>query len=392
MATVREKPNGTFEFRITRKGLLPKPLYWTVYPDEYESALLRAKEIEAMLDKGIVPTELAERDDKRARQDLVGAVIRDYMLTQTITLDDQRQLNTLLDEPFTKLPLASLNGEWADSWVTKMKREWNLAPSTIRKYVGALARCLDWYIRKRPDDLKANPLRMLPKRYATYNDTDTALAVQNGGVAKDDIARDRRLEMAEETEVRRILAGGKPHKRERAFELQYQAALEFLFDLALESGMRLREMATLDVDQVQIDKRTIFLDKTKNGDKRQVPMSSVALTALARYQAHVQQSTRGMAGFSFDNGRLFPWWNGSASRADLEKMTSKLSGLFGRVFDAAGCGDIHFHDLRHEATSRLYERTNLSDLEISKITGHKDIRMLSRYANLRGSNLAERLW
>jgi integrase len=52
---------------------------------------------------------------------------------------------------------------------------------------------------------------------------------------------------------------------------------------------------------------------------------------------------------------------------------------------------LRFHDLRHEATSRLYERTTLTDLQIAKITGHKTISMLARYANLRGSELALKL-
>jgi integrase len=76
----------------------------------------------------------------------------------------------------------------------------------------------------------------------------------------------------------------------------------------------------------------------------------------------------------------------------LRKTTSLLSQQFGRVFDAAGCEDLRFHDLRHEATSRLFERTTLSDLEISRITGHKDPRVLRRYSNLRGSDLAAKLW
>ncbi|MGS0893435.1 hypothetical protein ACVBGC_12960 [Burkholderia stagnalis] len=48
--------------------------------------------------------------------------------------------------------------------------------------------------------------------------------------------------------------------------------------------------------------------------------------------------------------------------------------------------------MRHEATSRLYERTTLSDIQIAKITGHTDPKVLMRYANLRGSDLAARLW
>lgn len=41
---------------------------------------------------------------------------------------------------------------------------------------------------------------------------------------------------------------------------------------------------------------------------------------------------------------------------------------------------------------RLYEKTNLSDVQIARITGHKDLRMLRRYASLRGSDLAAALW
>jgi integrase len=57
-----------------------------------------------------------------------------------------------------------------------------------------------------------------------------------------------------------------------------------------------------------------------------------------------------------------------------------------------GCDDLRFHDLRHEAVCRLYERTRLGDVQIARITGHKDLRMLKRYSNLRGSDLAEMLW
>ena len=148
---------------------------------------------------------------------------------------------------------------------------------------------------------------------------------------------------------------------------------------AIETAMRLREMYTLSYSQVSTKDRTIYLDKTKNGDKRQVPLSSVALVALENYGLRKK-------------GHLFPWWDGDANSEVLKKTTGRLSRQFARIFDAAGCQDMRFHDLRHEATSRLYERTDLSDLEIAKITGHKDPKMLMRYANLRGSNLAGRLW
>ncbi len=85
-----------------------------------------------------------------------------------------------------------------------------------------------------------------------------------------------------------------------------------------------------------------------------------------------------------------PWWNGEAN--DLDATSDYLSKLFIDIFSQAGAQGLKFHDLRHEATSRLFERTQLSDTQIMKITGHKSQRMLMRYANLRASDLSKALW
>ena len=66
----------------------------------------------------------------------------------------------------------------------------------------------------------------------------------------------------------------------------------------------------------------------------------------------------------------------------------KISEGFG---DAARRAGLRFHDLRHEATSRLFENTPLDDIEIAKITGHRTMQMLARYTHLRARNLVERL-
>lgn len=154
--------------------------------------------------------------------------------------------------------------------------------------------------------------------------------------------------------------------------------------------MRLREIYTLESRQVDLRRRTVFVDVTENGSKRQVPLSGRALEVIKRCQEQVASGERGMAGFKPQAGLLFQWWD--ARPESLNRTTTMLSHQFARAFAAAGCEDLRFHDPRHEATSRIYERTTLSDLQIAKITGHEDLKMLSRYANLRGSDLAERLW
>ena len=158
------------------------------------------------------------------------------------------------------------------------------------------------------------------------------------------------------------------------------------FILALETAMRMRECYTLDIGQVSLDKKTIHLDRSKNGDSREVPMSSTAVALVRKYIDRQGKAIRQR------EGRLFPLWNGDRSVLALDATTVAVSTLYAAVFRAAGVAGFHFHDLRHEATCRLYERTTLSDLLIARITGHRDLRMLKRYASLRGSELAARLW
>ena len=154
-----------------------------------------------------------------------------------------------------------------------------------------------------------------------------------------------------------------------------------LFDMALETAMRMREMYTLTVDQISLEKETIFLEKTKNGSKRQVPMSSVLKKLLVEHLPSLQDH------------RVFPWWDGETlTTRYLDNLSSKISQRFARRFEAAGCDDLHFHDLRHEATSRLFERTNLSGEAIMKITWHRSHAMVMRYLSLRASELAASLW
>ena len=69
---------------------------------------------------------------------------------------------------------------------------------------------------------------------------------------------------------------------------------------------------------------------------------------------------------------------------------SSLSKAFLRLCRKHGLENLHFHDLRHEATSRFFEK-GLSPVEVATITGHKDTRMLMRYTHLRAEDLVERL-
>lgn len=386
MATKRRRGSSNWEFVIKRKALLPRPLYLTFASEQEGDRYVQR--LEALLDRGVVPEEF-----RRQQGDIltVEDAAREYLAAQHVPESDQRPLAVVVSR-VGATRLREIDYAWAESWVNGLKREQQLSPTTIRHHVGALARCFDWGSRRGIAALAINPLRQLPKGYAVYSEADAKSVSTRNGEVREDVHRDRRLADGEEERIRAILGGEIPQGRQRAIGLQWQAALESLFSLALETAMRMREMYTLADAQIDVARRTVFLDKTKNGDKRQVPLTSPAIAAIKTYRRHVQHGSRGMDGFTFAQGRFFPWWNGGADGKALRSTTSKLSQQFSRIFEAANCADLTFHDLRHEATSRLFERTRLSDVEISRITGHKDPRVLRRYSNFRGSDLARKLW
>jgi integrase len=341
MATIRQRASGNWEV-IIRSKQLPRGAYYATLDTEDQAREYAAK-IEARIKAGDIPKQLLA-----APLATLGELLERYRQGACLSAHDL----TLLDRLGVEGVRADeLTVQWALSWVSSMHST-GIAPSTIRHKVGCLARCLDWC--KLAGLIEVNPVRELPRNYAAYPVSHSK--------ARLDHERDRRLLEGEELRIREVL-------KDRHDWL-------LLFDMALETAMRLREMFTLDWSQIDYEQRTIFLSKTKNGDKRQVPMSSVI---------HQRLKERGI-----DEGLVFPWWDGSIDT--LAKTTARLSHQWSRIARDAGCVDLRFHDLRRHAITRLYLETKLSDMEISLISGHKSMKMLRRYSNLRGSDLAKKMW
>lgn len=334
--------------------------------------------LERLLDQGILPPDILKKPTAELVRS-VAELMREYQQTTAVN-DNDRRLLRVNEERIGSMKASSVTYDWAELWVTEMKQGLNLTPCTIRHHVGCVARCFDWAVKK--GYLLINPLRTLPRGYANYS-KDDQVVVQ----PKVDQERERRLEKNEEVRIRRVLQTSyRPVNKQRPLVLEHRKAMLLMFDLALETAMRMREIYTLTRRQIHLNKKTIFLTRTKNGDRRQVPLSTVAMIALEQHFKDVPQSLRGAGDL------IFPFWDGEYKAGTLALVTNALSRKWNRVFEHAGCLDLRFHDLRHEATCRFYERTALGDVQIARITGHKDLKMLKRYANLRGSDLAGQLW
>lgn len=125
--------------------------------------------------------------------------------------------------------------------------------------------------------------------------------------------------------------------------------------LAIETGMRAGEILRCKWSQVDLQTGCIRLDKTKNGTKRTVPLTEEAvrvLTSLPHSGADVIPNF-------YD--------------------TSGLNRAFKRACQAANIEDLKFHDLRHEAATRLAPHMKVQDL--AKVMGWKTLQMAMRYYN-----------
>lgn len=179
--------------------------------------------------------------------------------------------------------------------------------------------------------------------------------------------RDRRLSEAEE---RALLEHADAYSN---------PMLGWIVRLGIETAMRKSEIMTLRLDQVELDRRIVRLKKTKNGEARTVPLSKRAVEVLRVAAANPLRPKGCDLVFFGEPGR-----NGAKrSPYSFEKVWNELKKRL-------GIADLHFHDLRHEATSRLVEG-GLSDQEVSAITGHKSMQMLKRYTHLRSEDLVSRL-
>ena len=145
--------------------------------------------------------------------------------------------------------------------------------------------------------------------------------------------------------------------------VKYHRELPTIIDLAVETAMRRSELVLLRRDQIR--GKVAYLEDTKNGDRRMVPLSQKARDLIAALPPRI-------------DGRLFAITPGL------------VSNYFPKSCADAGITGLTFHDMRHEATSRLFER-GLSMMEVASITGHKTLGMLKRYTHLCPDALADKL-
>jgi len=145
-----------------------------------------------------------------------------------------------------------------------------------------------------------------------------------------------------------------------------QSNLRNIIIFAIETGMRLGEILSLKWSD--INNNLAVLEKTKNGDIRYVPMTKKANQILMKIQKNK------------NDDRVFYFW----------KTVSGFESSWQKFKKREGLVDLRFHDLRHEAISRMFEK-GMSHMEVSAISGHKSLLVLRKYTHLNIEYLRDKL-
>lgn len=287
-----------------------------------------ARHVESEMDRGIfLSTSEAENT---TLQEILERYNREVVPTKKSS-DDMRSRLNLINSAMGHLSLAAITPA-----IVKEYRDYRLetvGEDTVRKDMSILSRVLkvaqsEWDINLP----RGNPC------------TD----IQRPSKGK---SRERRLSPEEESV---LLETAK----------DYSPDIADIIGIAIETGMRRGEIVKMNWDNTDLTARTALILDTKNGTDRNIPLSSKAVEILRQRPQ--------------DSAQIFQ------IRAD------SITKAFTRICQKAELEDLRFHDLRHEATSRFFE-LGLGIMEVSAITGHKDLSMLKRYTHLKAEDLAMKL-
>lgn len=327
MATIR-KLRGRWQAMVRRKGLQPRAKSFDVKTD----AEKWARSLEAELDRcGNLPdTRVAE---KMTVRELLERYVAEITPAKRSASSERYRIRGMLTRSICFRTLAMLTP--AEVAKYRDERLGQVAPATVIRELNTLGHAIDIGRKEWGIHLAQNPCRMIRRPVPPRG-------------------RNRRLQDGEEQRLLEAAdAGRNPFMRA-------------MIILAVETAMRQGEILALTWDNVDLDRRVAHLPVTKNGDSRDIPLSQRATETL-RSLASERSGDRVM-----------------------ETTKSAVEQAWGHLRNRAGIPDLRYHDLRHEAVTRLLER-GFNVIETATISGHKELRMLQRYSHLKAVDLVERL-
>lgn len=343
MASILKRGEYSYQAVIRRRGFPSQSKTFETKGD----AQRWARMIERDMDRG------AWRDSAAAERSTLGDVLRRYLTDVTPAKKgasiEVTKINAILRDPICSHRMSSLSGMELAAW--RDRRLKTVKGSTANRELAIISHAIE-IARKEWGMHIENPCRIVRR-------------------APGSAPRDRRLYADEQ---RYLL---------EALQTTRNRFIQPMIVFAIETAMRRGELLDLKWENVNLEKRIAFLSDTKNGEARTVPLSTIAVNTLSSLEPQA-------------SGRVFPitmeTFKQAYERAVLRARDHYIQECrsLRKAPDAKFLVDLHFHDLRHEAASRLFE-IGLNVMEVASITGHKTLQTLKRYTHLRAEELALKL-
>ena len=201
-------------------------------------------------------------------------------------------------------------------------------------------------------------------------------AVTNSRIKTEQLVVDMAIE---ELKLKKLIKGStkrdrrlEPGEWERLLDEAGTHWIRPIMEIAVESGMRQGEIHSLEWQHIDVDKNLIGIwrkNKNEAGGKKWhvIPMWRGVREVLLR-----------------EHNRT-----GSTDTVFGVKRAASISDKFAKMKKKLGIVDLRFHDLRHEAISRMFEVRKMRVEAVRLVSGHSSLEQLSRYVNLRPENLVD---
>ncbi|WP_296649874.1 site-specific integrase [Paraburkholderia sp.] len=276
--------------------------------------------------------------------------------------------------------------------IAKLRDEWlkTLKPATVLRRLQVLSHVFNIARKEWGMESLSNPLELVRKPQPNNARIRRIATVERAGVVANGEALPEPGNDAAERDSTRETPDD---ELERVITATGSSILPAIVRLAVETAMRRGEIVSLRWEHIDLNDRVAHLPKTKNGESRDVPLSSKAVAVLKVLMSKDENQDK--HNIEEDDSRVFKIRSDAVTRA-FERAVERARRLYEDECKETGARpspkyltDLRFHDLRHEATSRLAAIFPMH--ELTKITGHKDPRMLMRYYHPRAKDLAKRL-
>jgi integrase len=335
MASLRYR-NNKWQVQVRRYGHTPQAKSFQSKAD----AQRRARHVEAELDRTLIPN-----DPRLLSTITVAEVLVRYRDTHTHShrghVSEAKRIEVFLRQDWCRLPLAKATPTVFSRY--RDKRLQQVKPGTVIRELGLLRAIFETARREWGYATFPNPVAGIKKPRAPDG-------------------RERRL---------------RPGELQALSQACTHITGPWLLhgiQFAIETALRHGELLGIRWQHVNFDAAVLHVPFTKTDKARTIPLTDRAVAILRERKA----------ASATDPDYAFPI-SSNAFRLAWERCKRRA--------EKAGCAGIHelrFHDLRHEAVSRFFEK-GLNTAEVASISGHRDLRMLFRYTHLRPEDLVAKL-